>query len=350
MSYKIKQISNDDQISFIDDDVEQYPIDSTNQNMNFQQLVLRLKNDATFSKDRNYLIQVLLPQNKYYNMSFGIRLMNTNGQAADLRANSDYQFIRFITIPKIEQSGLEPERVWLYKITESNNPRKNIVNAAIAQKILNISSFIVSPEEDNEKYRRANKFFYYYEGESSNNNLIYYYDYNGEPIKENNNVVNFSGKIQWEETLIPNTFDSIASEQNLVPINFIICPQSDGYNTIFLCLKLIEDDNNMRWVDRNTPMYGRYIDMNTNPRWGYAILDNLKDRVAGEIKTIGVWGRSEQIMSINGQEIRIGPSGYFELDVSNLSSQKGFTIESLSIANVTEDDKYTIDIQYEEEE
>ena len=61
MSYKIKQISNDNQISFIEENnknVEQYPIVPEDSNMDFQQLVLRLENGTTFLQNKNYLIQV----------------------------------------------------------------------------------------------------------------------------------------------------------------------------------------------------------------------------------------------------------------------------------------------------
>ena len=40
--------------------------------------------------------------------------------------------------------------------------------------------------------------------------------------------------------------------------------------------------------------------------------------------------------------MRIGPSGYFELDVSGIN---GLTIDSLSIVNF-DNDKYTVDVQY----
>jgi hypothetical protein len=44
-------------------------------------------------------------------------------------------------------------------------------------------------------------------------------------------------------------------------------------------------------------------------------------------------------MSINGEEIRVGSSGYYELN--------DFDITNLGIICLSENDKFTIDYQYE---
>ena len=46
------------------------------------------------------------------------------------------------------------------------------------------------------------------------------------------------------------------------------------------------------------------------------------------------------MMAINGSEIKIGPSGYFEL--------QDYDIKSLGIAALAAEDKYTVDYQYQE--
>jgi hypothetical protein len=45
------------------------------------------------------------------------------------------------------------------------------------------------------------------------------------------------------------------------------------------------------------------------------------------------------MMAINGEEIKVGPSGYYELN--------DFEITSLGIACMDSNDKFTIDYQYE---
>ena len=85
-------------------------------------------------------------------------------------------------------------------------------------------------------------------------------------------------------------------------------------------------------------MYGRHVDIEkVEAEWV-----ELTNKLSGlnKVKNIGVWGRSEQIMAINGEEIRIGPSGYYELKDYEY-------IESLCVANIDSDDKYIIDAQYE---
>jgi hypothetical protein len=54
---------------------------------------------------------------------------------------------------------------------------------------------------------------------------------------------------------------------------------------------------------------------------------------------IGVWGHPEQILAINGEEIRIGQSGFYELN--------DFTITQLGvIVNDPIKDRFTIDYEY----
>lgn len=363
MTIRIQQISNDNQISFAGEQlVKSYP-PNLDEDLDFQQLVLKLPNNAIFEQNKDYLITVKLPQNRYYDMNFGVRLMNldSSNSGADLRDITNYQFIKFITVPKIEKSDLIPETVWLYQINYGS--RANTINAALAiefsidsNQIIDMESFVDAIKRDeryNDVKNRANKFFYY-----SGKEVEYacYFDYNGQEIREaaggRNAIVNYfqqNGDTKYatiEPNLMLNNFNIAKSEKQKMEISFVIHPESN-YNAIFLCLKLIETDNDIQWIDpeNNNVMHGRYVDMDTKPTWSYVQLNNILENIPGrKIKTVGVWGRSEQIMAINGQEIKIGPSGYFELDVSGIT---GLDINSLAIANTDKNDKYTVDIQYE---
>lgn len=66
------------------------------------------------------------------------------------------------------------------------------------------------------------------------------------------------------------------------------------------------------------------------------ILPSIKNTT---IKQIGVWGRSGLPLILNGEEIKIGPSGYFEL--------KDFDLTSIGVLANGQEDKFTIDYLYE---
>ena len=163
---------------------------------------------------------------------------------------------------------------------------------------------------------------------------------------------NYFGFIEKNDVLLAHTFDTGGSS-DVPPVSrqFIITPEQDGYNAIFLCLKLIPEDTDIQWTDINKHnMFGRHIDIydtNTTIKGKCyplknILIDNNNRLTYTNVKNIAVWGRSEQLMAINGEEIKIGPSGYFELKLSDES----FTIDSLCIANTQSTDKYIVDIQY----
>lgn len=79
--------------------------------------------------------------------------------------------------------------------------------------------------------------------------------------------------------------------------------------------------------------------------WKIYELQNLlsdRDRTSiipqSSVSTIGVWGHPNQILTINGEEIRIGQSGYYELT--------DFDINNLCIAALGPKDRFTLDYQY----
>ena len=114
MSYSIQQIQNGTAIDFSEIQsypIANYPVDSTDDKPDFQQLYLKFPNNAKMKKDTNYLIKVNLPPNLYYDMNYGIRLISAPSEQTDLREISDYQFVKFISVPKVLKQGLEPKTV-----------------------------------------------------------------------------------------------------------------------------------------------------------------------------------------------------------------------------------------------
>lgn len=72
----------------------------------------------------------------------------------------------------------------------------------------------------------------------------------------------------------------------------------------------------------------------------YQINELLTNADIKAVKQLGVWGRPGLPLAINGEEIKIGPSGYFEL--------KNYDITSFGVfATDKQQDKFTVDYLYE---
>jgi len=147
--------------------------------------------------------------------------------------------------------------------------------------------------------------------------------------KEKDNVQTIkSVTISAGETTDYDTFEIIISPND-----------NHTYNQIFFEL-------NRELIDYNTlnedGTYGRKINIAIDRLDEiYNVIDYLETSIdnAGALKQIGVQGPPGMLMSINGEEIRIGRSGLYEINNGIKTTFIGFIIE--------EDEKYFIlDYQY----
>lgn len=297
-----------------------------------QQIIIK----NNFLENNCYWIRIGIPQDIIYDLNYGIRLMNIDNEVTEKNLNdvSDYQFIKYISIPKYQVSTGDNSIIWHYQ-----HKTTAAINAAVAVQVANIASI-----NNIEVYNRANKIFY----TKNNNNIIdhiYRCDHQGNIIQNNNENEDLINKINYKPITLTNNF---ASDQNTGEYKkfqeFLICPNKT-YNTIYLYLKPIVDDSNMIWYkkinNQDIQMIGRHVDIsNISVSYANITSTNIISAIGNNatINNIAIWGRSEQLIALNGQELSIGPSGYYEL--------KDFKINSLYIANIATDDKYTVDVQY----
>ena len=281
---------------------------------------------TTFAANTCYYIRLQMPQDQNYDMHYGIRLMTINKkdnsdelEDISLKDSNQYQFIKYMSIPRLNPNNINNSTIWLYKID-------SIINAAVA-KPLNEYANDTSVE-------RATKIYY-------DDNTVKICDSNGDFRTHDGNNENFSTIIgEPLKTQMANNFTNTNNNDPIIR-EFVFMPEIEC-NAIYLYLKPISDDSLITWKDDNDIiMMGRHIkDISTITGQGIN-LNNTRNEVKdlSNITNIAVWGRSEQLMLINGQELKIGPSGYFEL--------KNYDIDSLYIINSADDDKYTVDIQYQ---
>ena len=313
------------------------------QSLDYQQIVIKPDANKIFEKNKSYYIKLAIPRNKNFNMEYILRLITIEDtdENQDLDEIQNYEAIKNIFIPYI---ALEEEyyntiifyqeqnvlNVW-NKIAIKNSSNSPIVpdtHAAIVVEIPlldEIDNVNIAIDSDHHNYNSnylADKVLFY-------NNFYW--------KKTNNEWV----KLQKFGNIIATLTCTWIEDQTEEKINFdfIFTPLYNNYNAIYFYLIPTNLDETIRWGD----YYGRHID---NPSETIAVsIYEIKNILDSENKTytnIGVWGRSGLPMAINGVEIRIGPSSYYEL--------KDYEISSLCIAAESNNprDKYTVDYQYKD--
>lgn len=98
---------------------------------------------------------------------------------------------------------------------------------------------------------------------------------------------------------------------------------------------------------QNKKRYGRTIEINEEGCEFFQIeniLSNNKLNNVSQFKKIGVQGPSGLLMCINGEEIRIGPSGIYQIKNGYRINFMGFVITS---SENTSDNYFILDYQYE---
>lgn len=106
----------------------------------------------------------------------------------------------------------------------------------------------------------------------------------------------------------------------------IITP-NDNYNQIDFELSRVVEDYNIINEDGS---YGRIVSLEVKKLASiFNIINYLNPSIdnVGKLKQIGVQGPSGMLMSINGEEIRVGNSGIYEINYGVSISSLGFIIE-----------------------
>ncbi|HBP43859.1 MAG TPA: hypothetical protein DD621_04240 [Clostridiales bacterium] len=118
------------------------------------------------------------------------------------------------------------------------------------------------------------------------------------------------------------------------------------YNLIVFVLARTTEDYN---VIENS-QYGRIMDITVNENNIY-LMTNIIDTLAStygltELTRIGVQGPTGLMMSINGEQIKIGKTGIYELNDVNIKiTYLGFALKD-NVLNVDGYDNFILDFEY----
>lgn len=119
-------------------------------------------------------------------------------------------------------------------------------------------------------------------------------------------------------------------------------PVEEGFTGILLEMVRTPEDYD---IQRTTPdgiEYGRKVDATKTKVTLYS-LNNLVSNMfrGGTLERIGIWSHPGLTMAINGEEIKVGPSGFYECDV--------VPVKSVAIVAPDNDftNNFTIDYTYD---
>ena len=283
---------------------------------NYRDLMIKIPTINTEENaNTSYLLKLDIPQDKVYNISAYLKLMHyktENGQEK-LETNK-YQYIQKIFIPKEE--NIDSSNIILYKILDDNEDK--VYAGIVRNDSSDCEIYDIIIENNNYKYK-------------TNENTFL-------PIN------------QYVETTLAHSFESGAGKK-AVSYSFIFTPKNEDLTNInAILLEIVRDyateDDIIYTVDGKS-YRGLYIDKDAQddeeqPLFKvelYSITELLNQNIINHnpLSHIGVWGHPNLGLNINGEEIHIGQSGFYELD--------DYDITSLGVA-ATANDKFIIDYQY----
>ena len=119
----------------------------------------------------------------------------------------------------------------------------------------------------------------------------------------------------------------------------IFRPVEDGFTSIVLSMTRQSEDYNIQRTTSSGIEYGRKVDI-TKMSYSLMQITNLVTSMNSNstLDRIGVWGHSGLMMAVNGEEIKIGPSGFYELSEVPVSS--------LGVVAKDYNDSFTIDYEF----
>lgn len=264
---------------------------------------IRINTSGPMIRDTDYYLYVKIPQDMNYNLTFNIKLTKQEAQGG----TEEYQFLKQITIPR-GGSATNVYNVVLYEKSDGS------INAMIPHEYIQNQSNI----KDDIYYDAVSGNYYLGNGNTTYTPTINYND------------------ISMTASWIHQTGDYFGYAE------MVFRPVEDNFSEITIEMIRTAEDYNIQSEDEDgEQIHGRYISLDSFEYTLYS-LTNLVNELNpnGSLDRIGVWSHPGLLMAVNGEEIRVGKSGLWEIDGI-------LPIESLGIVAVDYNDNFSIDYTYE---
>lgn len=266
---------------------------------------------SPFNKNKDYYLKIAIPQDMNYDMNFNLKLIKVENNSTTV-----YQFLKNISIPR-GGSGANVYKVVLYEYTSGGETK---VEAMIPLEYVPNSTSIIPNKL---YYRDSDKTFWL--GKTSS---------------------------RYEQTDKVNEVSITASWRNEQTDHFGVFeltfrPIEDSFSGILLEMIRTAEDYSIQRLQDGKIEFGRKVDIaklkqgnNIELFETINLVNSInKDR---SLSRIGVWSHPGLVMMINGEEIKVGPSGYYEQDV--------LPVYSLGIVARDYSDNWTLDYTYDNTE
>lgn len=154
-------------------------------------------------------------------------------------------------------------------------------------------------------------------------------------------LVNSNKQLDNERILKTILVENRLNQEDIYSYYEIIISPSDvhSYNQIIFEINRKPIDTKEEYFDSVTGTYGRKAEIQIEQ---FAEIKNIIDLLgisSSMLKQIGVQGKSGLLMSINGEEIRVGRSGLYEIN-------NGINITFIGFISNSDDDNFLLDYQY----
>lgn len=272
----------------------------------FQDLLIR-PNNGTFDAGIDYYLYLKIPQDMNYQMNFTVRLvkMTENG----VPDSNEFQHVKNLSLSR-------------------GGTASNAYNVALYEtKDGQIKA--MRPEPWNKSVRGTKDTLYYDEPTDTYKLWV-----TGTTYETTDKVNDVMMTASWKES----------QSGKFGTFQCIFRPVESGFDAILIQMTRTAEDYNIQRTVNGMTEYGRKIDIDSFDYELYS-MQNLVENMSGVnakegLSRIGIWGHSEMLMAINGEEIRIGRSGYYELDALNVTSI-GIVAKNNDYTN-----NFTIDYEY----
>lgn len=285
-------------------------------NFSFKDIVL--STNSVLDRNSSYYLRVGIPQDMNYALDFNVRLINNNADSKD----ETYQFLKKINVPRgtSEDNVKNVYDVVLYE-DENDEVKLDIPKVIPASRDeLEVGKLYVSFGT-----LGGQKAFKVYKGYVSGRDVFF-------------DVQNYNAT-----TLLASWNQQGDSKLSYFDIVF---QPVESFNAIWLYLIRTTEDYNIQGVYKENDVeqitMGRIVDKDKVEVSLYKLKNLLSsDGKIGDkiLSKIGVWSHPNLLMAVNGEEIRVGASGYYEVDT--------LPIKTLGIKAENYEDNFTIDYTYD---
>lgn len=276
-----------------------------------------------------YYMELTVPQNRKHQLVLNLRLYGQgNGVGDDININpNQFQNIKRLVIPPTSALDDISSEVILY---EDPNGSGLIKADVIDDQHIKENTEDKNSWESNTAYKAGNKYYY-----KINNNLKEITKYSD----------NYELTQNWK-------LNNEIKDPAVVTFKFAFSPKyslTGGFPYMALEIERNGAENySIEYIENNVTYYGLKLDKDKIEAKIYTVANLLHGAttLTSEIQSgisslnhIAVWGHPEQIITINGEEIKIGQTSFYEL--------KDFNINYLGVV-VTDSnkDRFIIDYEY----